>query len=81
MCCAGERHFAHVDDAFRAGSRSAAQTGPSGTFAARVRVCFTHARVDPRIRQGDDQQGRGHAREVRRPNTSFGGPALRPWLQ
>ena len=45
MCCAGERHFAHVEDTLPAGSRSAAQTGPSGTFAARVRVCFTYARV------------------------------------
>ena len=45
MCCAGERHFAHVEDALPAGSRSAAQTGPSGTFAARVRVCVSYARV------------------------------------
>ena len=45
MCCAGERHFAHVDNALPAASRSAAQTGPSRTFAARVRVCFSYARV------------------------------------
>jgi hypothetical protein len=38
MCCAGERRFAYVDDPLRASSRSAAQPGPAGTFAARVRV-------------------------------------------